>query len=531
MKQKISLCIIIALFVSAGLLADGVLPEGSGSEASPYLIENAENLLWISTNSASWSSYFSQTGYIDASYLTSWNPIGYYTTYFTGTYNGNGYVIDGLHCTHPYASSRGLFGVINSGAVLANIGLTNVEMNGDDYIGALVGYTYDSYISNCYSTGLARGQSHVGGLVGYNWCSSITDCYSSATVTINELGHDTFGGLVGFSSYGTISNCYSTGSVTAVADVGGFVGGTSLSAAINNCYSTGWVYCSNNYGGGFVGINTQNSTISNCYSTGTVTGNYPYPWGLGGFVGGNYDSAAINNCYSTGSVNNGDGYCGGFAGKNLDSALISNCYSMGSVNGTTYVGGFLGLNYTSAITNNCYSKGSVTGNSEIGGFAGAYWGGSVTNSFWDIETSGQTTSYAGTGKTTAEMNDVATFTDESTTGLLIAWDFVCNPNDDSGNDDYWNIYGTINNGYPFLSWQSGIVVPCAPTNVIISIVNDNIQITWDAVTGATSYKIYSSDNPYTGFTEDNTGAFNDESWTAAIPDVKKFYYVKAENQK
>jgi len=81
----------------------------------------------------------------------------------------------------------------------------------------------------------------------------------------------------------------------------------------------------------------------------------------------------------------------------------------------------------------------------------------VSNSFWDTETSEQTTSDGGTGKTTEEMKDVATFTDEETAGLATAWDFETNPNDDAANNNYWDIDGTetINNGYPYLSWEDG----------------------------------------------------------------------------
>lgn len=68
-----------------------------------------------------------------------------------------------------------------------------------------------------------------------------------------------------------------------------------------------------------------------------------------------------------------------------------------------------------------------------------------------------------------------------------------------------------------------------PQNVVISISSDSVNITWDTVAGATSYKVYSSDNPYTGFTEDTSGSFAGTSWTAPLTVSKKFYYVKAVN--
>jgi hypothetical protein len=49
-------------------------------------------------------------------------------------------------------------------------------------------------------------------------------------------------------------------------------------------------------------------------------------------------------------------------------------------------------------------------------------GGSVFSSFWDTQISGQPTSAGGTGKTTAEMKTLLTFTSAG-------WDFV----------DTWNI--------------------------------------------------------------------------------------------
>jgi len=69
----------------------------------------------------------------------------------------------------------------------------------------------------------------------------------------------------------------------------------------------------------------------------------------------------------------------------------------------------------------------------------------------------------------------------------------------------------------------------SPVNVQIQIVSGDVQLSWDVVSGATSYKVYSSDDPYTGFVEDTSGSFVGESWSTAIINEKKFYYVKAIN--
>jgi len=73
------------------------------------------------------------------------------------------------------------------------------------------------------------------------------------------------------------------------------------------------------------------------------------------------------------------------------------------------------------------------------------------------------------------------------------------------------LYGTLN----------------SPKNVQISVTGGQVTISWDAVSGATSYKVYSSNTATSGFTEDTSGTFSTVNWTAAITETKKFYYVKA----
>lgn len=73
MKSSKLAFIVFTLLVSTCLSADGVEPVGSGTEADPYQVETLDNLLWISTNSGSWSSYFEQTADIDAAVTSGWN--------------------------------------------------------------------------------------------------------------------------------------------------------------------------------------------------------------------------------------------------------------------------------------------------------------------------------------------------------------------------------------------------------------------------------------------------------------------------
>ncbi len=67
----------------------------------------------------------------------------------------------------------------------------------------------------------------------------------------------------------------------------------------------------------------------------------------------------------------------------------------------------------------------------------------------------------------------------------------------------------------------------SPENVTISISNNCVEISWDNVEWASSYKVFSSDNPNSGFEEELSGTFLGTSWQKECAETKKFYYVKA----
>jgi hypothetical protein len=168
--------------------------------------------------------------------------------------------------------------------------------------------------------------------------------------------------------------------------------------------------------------------------------NRPDEWevGLFGYVdeGGVIENIGVINANVIGSC-----YVGGLVGKNEGS--VSNSYSTGSVIGGYDTGGLVGTNYGTG--SNSYSTGSVTGHLGTGGLLG--WSPlPVSSSFWDTETSGQSTSAGGTGKTTAAMKNIATFSGAG-------WNIVTVANLGTRNPSYiWNIVD--GQTYPFLGWQS-----------------------------------------------------------------------------
>jgi hypothetical protein len=109
----------------------------------------------------------------------------------------------------------------------------------------------------------------------------------------------------------------------------------------------------------------------------------------------------------------------------------------------SWIGGLVGCNYSGNLQS-CYSTGTVAGDRRVGGLVAYDYAGDTTHCLWDMETSGQTTSYAGTGKTTTEMQAASTF-------LEAGWDFV--DETANGTDDIWWILE--GQDYPRLWWELG----------------------------------------------------------------------------
>jgi hypothetical protein len=179
--------------------------------------------------------------------------------------------------------------------------------------------------------------------------------------------------------------------------------------------------------------------VSNSYSTGSVTG----ATRVGGLVGSVLGDCTVSNSYSTGSVT-GRNWVGGLVALN-DGGSVSNSCSTGNVTGKKHVGGLVGWNDWGTISN-CYCTGRVTGDYNVGGLVGYNEEGSVSNSFWDIITGRIVISAGGTGKTTTEIQDIATFSG-------VGWNITAVTDPGTRNPTYtWNIVD--GQTYPFLSWQS-----------------------------------------------------------------------------
>jgi len=213
------------------------------------------------------------------------------------------------------------------------------------------------------------------------------------------------GCIVSLLEKGHVFNCYVTGADLAGWSVGGLIGSISDAGVVTDCYVKDSNIIAENAAGGLAAL--CNGQVQKCYvQAGSVTGNM---W-VGGLVGGG--QVTINNCYSSTSVT-GNIIVGGLIGMN-NNGHIKHCYSIGHVQASSIDCGLVGLN-----------------------------SGTVTSSFWDKQTSTQSSSAGGTGLNTDLMQDPNTF-------ITTGWDFV--DETDNGQNDIWRLCDQ-GNEYPKLNSQ------------------------------------------------------------------------------
>jgi len=352
---------------------------------------------------------------------TGWNPIGASGSAFTGIFDGNGHTISNLTINDSATDYRGFFG-FTSGAEIKNVTLTNVSVNGKQFVGGLVGQSETGTISNCSVSGTVSGVGKsIGGMVGRKNSGTVENSHASVNVNSNS---ESAGGLIGHCAGASIVFCHATGSVSGYSSTGGLVG-YQFDGAITSCYATGNVLVDKFYfneanAGGLVG-RTATVTITKCYALGNVTvqyagTNFVHAGGLGGYISG----GTVQNCFARGNVD----------------ANITNTGSSNPV----FAGGLVGR--LSATAQYCYSTGTIaastvgTGAVNIYAFAG---GSSSTACYYDMTTSGiadDGVDTNGIGKSHSDMILQSTYQPGANN-----WDF----------STVWSISPSINGGYPYLT--------------------------------------------------------------------------------
>lgn len=186
----------------------------------------------------------------DITLTEEWTPIGNFENRYTGTFDGGGHTITGLTVNQKERGNVGLIGYLGSGGKVQNLTLENVNLNGNLYVGGVVGYSNNGTVTACTASGSINGKEYVGGIVGSNYLGTVTACYNTSS-TVN--GSYLVGGVVGQNNKGIVTACYNaSGSIYGEVTVGGVVG-DNYTGTVTACY---W----SNYAGYGIGNGTGDAT-------------------------------------------------------------------------------------------------------------------------------------------------------------------------------------------------------------------------------------------------------------------------------
>lgn len=283
-KNILTFAFVAVMLITMTVMVGAAEPvtglSGTGTADDPYQIGTLDELKWFRDDVNNGNNYSGKyiilTNDIDISSETDWTPIGNGTNKFTGYFNGQSKTISGLTITSS-PEYAGLFGYVsgpgmsnNKTPSVQNLILSQVDVRGGQYTGALSGRMFTTYVKDIKVTGNVDGGKFTGGIVGHVY-TLFEDCsFTGTVVSINQSG-----GIAG-SGDCRAYNCKVVGDITAEY-----------------------------WAGGIVGNGQEGTTAVNCYVKGTITANSNWYYGVGGIAGvagHGYAGSEFSNNYFDGEV-------------------------------------------------------------------------------------------------------------------------------------------------------------------------------------------------------------------------------------
>ena len=448
----------------------------------------------------------------DATYWNSgagWTPIGVASTgastLFTATFDGNDNTISNLFIADSTSTVTGggfvgLFGDVNG--TIRDVGLLDVNVTNTR--------TSTTSSNNFGRTGALAGRLSSGGTVRGSYVAGGSVAHNNSSASTGYLGC-----LLGY-SYGVVRDSYATCNVAGTNSnsltIGGLIG--EAAGSVDSTYATGTVTSTGSgtitiIAGGLIGSTSGRVSVS--YATGNVTGTGTSRVGglIGFMLGPSYANYATGNVSGSGT---GTGATealslkvGGLIGEiNLGSGeYLRSSYATGNVSGSgtgVKAGGLIGratVNTANSISA-VYAIGAVsntsTGTTAAGGLAAQQSGTAnpMTNSYWDTQTTGQSTTAGTTTSTTGAQTTSALQSPTGYTGSIYA-NWNQNLDGQTGNDDPW--YFGATNRYPVLKYagldttaQLALQPPGQP-EVAVTSNTDSLNVYWRAASRATGYTV------------------------------------------
>lgn len=390
--------------------------DGNGTESSPYLIKNGEDMLALSQSVSDGHTYRGQYFRVANDFSMkngsrAYQAAGDNYSRFAGTFDGNGKTISDLEINGMGFNYQGVFGYVDTVATIKDITfdklkvygtgarmggicgelsgtLSNVKIiNGvldskGDMLGGMAGYS-QGIVDRCSYSGSIRGGNYVGGMVAFN-LYRITNCWSDAIIYptgSDNMGVNSVGGIVGthysatrLPGRATVSECWFGG---IIDDQYGYSKTAGIAAYLTNavverCLNVGIIS----------GSNANNNATPDDYDS-SLTGTYVYDNATGGIAGTLTTNSEIVDCVNAGTIlkskisNRAAGIAGyisvGYT-NNAPSGVstITNCINTGYINsspnddrerrgiwGATWVK--YGYNIGEMAVKNCWSDNQATG--------------------------------------------------------------------------------------------------------------------------------------------------------------------------
>ena len=238
------------------------------------------------------------------------------------------------------------------------------------------------------------------------------------TITGLKSSQQYYSGFFGYTDGAYIGNIRLVGNYSTGQENVGLLAGYVSGGVIEHCSTSGQVF-SEISGGGFIGL-CDGAIITKSYSSA--------------------DAEVLSSNLQTGY------FFGSFIGK-AQSSTISYCYSTGNSIAISYYGALVGWIENSTLEQ-CYSTGigqyHIPNITAGRGLVGHWNQTTATGCFWWDNNLVNISSLLGTKATATEMQSLYTFHGAG-------WDF--REETVNGQFDTWDIGGSVNNGFPYLTWD------------------------------------------------------------------------------
>ena len=345
---------------------------GQGTEASPYVIMTAQDMVDVRTLAKlGGETWFKLGADIDMKGVTNFVPINYDEGFERKIhFDGDNHTITNFSCDKSIVGTNypSMFGVLYGSC--KNLKIDKATINSSSGCGVLGGY------------------------VGTSKKPALVENVTITNSTVYNTG-DAAGGVCGNAREATFKNVSFQGTVTSTittkqAKSGGFAGIANATASFENCSVDVEVNGAGTDIGGFVGYITGSKfEFKGCQAKVNVTTTAPEKNRAGGFIGWNTATElTVTDCHvlagstvtdaaeRTGAKNsNSAGFIAYGDNTGVEVLTIKNCSSKATVNigayGAQAAGFIASLGYSSTVTiENCLVEGDVTGQNYTAGFVG-----------------------------------------------------------------------------------------------------------------------------------------------------------------